>query len=132
MGTIGQLKTKAAKRNLRPDGSEKASGFLGRQPVKGGGFASEYSIPLYETGNPGEAGYEKGPNVPTLVPTLTNEERSAMVNDYIPSGRPLPRAIVEKSLLHAKQRMATGQSPFFDPQTERRDPRRARRSFDFR
>jgi hypothetical protein len=117
---------------LRPDGTPKSTGFLGTQLVKGGGHATEYSIPLFEKGDPGTPGYEKGPEIPTLVPTLTREERVMMLNDVIPSGTRIPKPILDKSILHARQRMATGQSPFFNPRTEPRIQRRVRRSFDFK
>lgn len=86
---------------------------------------------MYERGNPGEPGYEKGPDMPTLVPTLTETERNAMVNDIIPNRKGIPGPVFEKALLHARQRQAMGLSPFFDSNTESRN-RRQRRSFDFK
>ena len=125
-GTIGRLKDKAR---------TKSTGFLGPLRIKSGpegaGVATEFAIPMYESGSPGDPGYEKGPEMPTLVPTLTEEERRVMVNDVIPNRRGIPGPVYEKALLHAKQRQAMGLSPFFDANVERRN-RRQRRSFDFR
>lgn len=48
------------------------------------------------------------------MPTLSQEELNLMVNDIIPSRKPIPDSIVQKAVDHAKMRMRKGLSPFKD------------------
>lgn len=99
----------------RNDGKTyKGSGWLGEIPVKGGGVATEYTVGVQIDG--------KEIDIPTLVPTLTKDEVSQMVNDIIPNSKPVPDAIMEKAAAHAKKRLSEGKSVFandgeavFDP-----------------
>lgn len=92
--------------NLRPDGSPKGTGFLGRVALPGGDFATEFSIGVQIDG--------KETEIPTLVPTLTKAEVEKLTSDIIPNRKPIPDAIVNKAVAHARARIAAGESPFHD------------------
>jgi hypothetical protein len=105
---------------LRNDGTQKDKGFLGELQLPGGGVATEYSIGVEIDGQEVE--------IPTLVPTLTEQERSVMVNDIIPNKKQIPQQIANKAIIHANKRINAGQSPFFDSKkegkAEKQTPRR--------
>jgi hypothetical protein len=115
--TIAKLK--GGGYGLRPDGSKKGRGFLGELPVKGGGVATEYSTQS-------QAVKVKGKQVdfPTIVPTLTKDEVSMMINDIIPNRKPIPEPIMQKAIAHAKERIASGKSPFYRANAMVRDHRK--------
>jgi hypothetical protein len=91
----------------RADGTNKGTGYFGELKMKDGSnqFATEMSIGMDING--------KKMEIPTLVPTLTNEEKDWLLK----GGNPLDRSkiaeqIVKKSVEHAKGRVAKGLSPF--------------------
>ncbi len=94
--------------NLRPDGTKKGTGFFGELKLPDGGVASEYSIGVQLESLGG-----KETDIPTLVPTLTDEEKDLMVNDIIPNKKPVPDAIIQKAVDHANKRVAEGKDVFF-------------------
>jgi hypothetical protein len=49
---------------------------------------------------------------PTLVPTLSKDEIFLMQNEIIPNKKPIPEAIMQKAIEHAKMRLAKNLSPF--------------------
>jgi hypothetical protein len=84
---------------LRPDGTPKGTGFLGPLPASEGKTSTEISIGVNIGG--------KEVQIPTLIPTLTQDE----VNYLLGGGKPTD-AIVGKAVEYAKSRMAKGLSPF--------------------
>lgn len=100
-------------KDFRPDGSKKGKGFLGELPLRfpdgSTGVATEYSV---QSGAVKVDG--KQIDFPTLVPTLTDDERRMMVEDIIPNNKPPPEAIMRKAIDHANKRLAAGLSPFAD------------------
>lgn len=94
------------RQDVRPDGTKKGMGFLGPLPTKDGGIATEMSIGVEIDG--------KETLIPTLIPTLTKEEREWILGGGNPSqkGDPIADAIAGKAIEHAKDRMSKGQSPF--------------------
>lgn len=88
----------------RPDGTNKGRGWLGELKLPDGGVATEYSVGVNIGG--------KEMDIPTLVPTLTQEEVDTMVNDIIPNRKPVPKTIVDKAAMHAKQMLSEGRSVF--------------------
>lgn len=88
---------------LRHDGKTyKGSGWLGELKTANGGVATEYSIGVNIDG--------REVDIPSLVPTLTKDEVSQMVNDIIPNNKPVPGAIVKKAADFAKMRIGNGMS----------------------
>ena len=98
---------------LRADGTAKGSGWLGYLDLKGGGYATEYSVGVEFDG--------KETEIPTLVPTLTEEERRLMTEEIIPNNRPVPDSILRKAVEHAKLQISQGKSPFKEDGKWRRD-----------
>ncbi|MCJ7829101.1 MAG: hypothetical protein MUP81_05100, partial [Dehalococcoidia bacterium] len=94
--------------SLRPDGTKKGKGFLGEQKLPGGGVTSEYSVGVQLKSRGG-----KETDIPTLVPTLTPEERTLMINDIIPNKKPVPDSIIQKAVDHANKRVGEGKDVFF-------------------
>jgi hypothetical protein len=92
---------------LRNDGTKKGSGWLGELQLPNGGVATEYTMQS-------EAVKQNGKMIdfPTLVPTLTKEERDLMVNDIIPNRKELPESIIQKAIDHANMRLKNGKSVF--------------------
>ena len=92
----------------RADGTQKGQGFFGELPITfpdgRSGVATEFSIGVEFDG--------KETQIPTLVPTLTQEELDLMTNDIIPNSKPIPDAIANKAIEHAKKRITAGKSPF--------------------
>jgi len=93
---------------LRPDGTPKGAGWLGILYNANNEPVTEYSIGVEIDG--------KQMDIPTLVPTLTEEEiRSVRYASSFPPDDPRsqPSAeIVQKAVDHARKRIANGQSPF--------------------
>jgi hypothetical protein len=88
---------------LRNDGTKKGSGYWG--PLKGRGqyegqTMSEYTIGVDFDG--------KETEIPTLVPTLTQEELDQVLRGNVSD------TVVNKAVEHAKSRMAEGKSVFAD------------------
>ena len=90
--------------SLRADGTKKGPGYLGTMDLPGGGVATEYSVGVEING--------KETQIPTLVPTLTEDERNIMINDIIPNQKQVPDSIIQKAIIHAKDRIQQGRSPF--------------------
>jgi hypothetical protein len=91
----------------RPDGSLKAKGFLGELKLPDGSVATEYSTQSKAVQVDG-----KQIDFPTLVPTLNKDEVLLMQNDIIPNNKPIPEAIMQKAIQHAKMRLDKKLSPF--------------------
>ena len=91
----------------RPDGSSKGTGFLGEIKLPDGGVASEYSTQSAAVKVDG-----KQIDFPTLVPSLSKDEIFLMQNEIIPNKKPIPEAIMQKAIEHAKMRLAKNLSPF--------------------
>ena len=89
----------------RNDGTQKDIGFLGEQKLPNGDIATEFSIGVQFDG--------KETEIPTLVPSLTEEELELLRNDIIPNKKDVPENIINKAVDHAKGRMKEGKSPFF-------------------
>ena len=92
----------------RNDGTQKDSGFLGPITDSQGNSMTEFSIGVNIDG--------KETEIPTLVPTLSPEEIEFLRT--MQPGTPMPPAIVQKAVDHAKQRMQQGASPFYDSAKE--------------
>lgn len=93
--------------NLRPDGTKKGKGFLGELNLPGGGVATEYSVGVQLESRGG-----KETDIPSLVPTLTPEERALMINEIIPGQKKVPKDILQKAVDHANMRVKAGKSIF--------------------
>jgi len=95
---------------LRVDNTKKGKGFLGELPIVSPegktGVATEFSISVEIDG--------KEIQIPTLVPTLTQEEIDLMTNDIIPNNKPIPEKIRQKAITHAKKRMKQNKSVFLE------------------
>jgi hypothetical protein len=89
------------KYGFRVDGSPKGDGFLGPLKTPDGSVATEVSIGVNIDG--------KETLIPTLVPTLTQDEIQTVLK-----GGNIPQPILDKAVAHAKERMAAGKSPFAD------------------
>ena len=88
----------------RADNTLKGLGFFGELQLPDGGVATEFSIGVQFDG--------KETQIPTLVPTLTEEERNLLTSDIIPNRKSIPDSIVQKAVDHAKFRLDEGKSPF--------------------
>ena len=99
-----------SKYGLRQNGTPKGEGWLGALPVKypdgKTGVATEYSV--------GIGIDNRDVEIPTLIPSLTPEEKNLMLNDIIPNQKQVPEPILRKAVEHAKQRMKQGLSPYKD------------------
>jgi hypothetical protein len=91
----------------RPDGSSKSKGFLGEIKLPDGNIATEYST---QSGAIKVDG--KQIDFPTLVPSLSRDEIALMQNEIIPNKKPIPEAIMQKAIEHAKMRLSKNLSPF--------------------
>jgi len=87
----------------RADGTEKGEGYFGKLDRPDGKISTELSIGVELDG--------KEVEIPSLVPTLTEEEKQ-----YLLDGNEPTEAIIKKAVEHAKKRMAEGKSPFADKQ----------------
>ena len=91
--------------NKRPDGTNKGTGWLGKQKNMRGETVTEYSIGVEIDG--------KEVLIPTLVPDLTSSEVQAVL-DSSATGKELPATVIKKAVDNAIKRMAKGKSPFKD------------------
>ena len=95
MADLGRGTVYRDKKNLfRADGTLKGPGFFGTLDLFGGGVATEYSIGVNFGG--------RETQIPTLVPSLSDEELDLMTQDIIPNRRPIPQHILNKSIEHAQ------------------------------
>jgi hypothetical protein len=86
-------------------GPPKGLGFLGPLKNTSGDVMTEFSIDESING--------KNVSMPTLVPTLTRDEVSAVL--AMKDGDTLPANVRAKAIAFAKQRLAAGQDPFAGP-----------------
>lgn len=104
----GLIAAAMSDRGNRPDGTKKGSGWLGVLPISypGGktGEATEYSVGVNIGG--------KEVLIPSLVPTLTDEEKKLMLGKIIPEGQQVPADIMQKAVQFAVERIKQGLSPF--------------------
>jgi hypothetical protein len=92
----------------RPDGSQKGAGFFGVLKRPDGGISTEISVGLPING--------KEMDVPTLVPTLTEDEKNWLLTHDIKDK--IPESIMKKAKAHAEERIKAGKSPFASPEEE--------------
>ena len=104
-GSAGTSQTNVT--NIRPDGTTKGPGFLGRIQNNDGSYSTELTVGVNIDG--------KEVNIPTLVPTLSKEELQFLQAGGDPRQN---KAIMDKAIAHARQRMAQGQSPYVDTQAQ--------------
>jgi hypothetical protein len=86
----------------RPDGSPKGAGFLGVLKRPDGGVMTEYSVGVEING--------KEMDIPTLVPTLSNDEVQQILR--MKETDRIPDSIVEKARAHAEKRLSEGKPVF--------------------
>lgn len=92
----------------------KGKGWLGLKKNRNGDDVSEYSIGVDIDG--------KQIDIPTLVPTLTKDEISAVLrNSEQENPAVLPQPIVQKAIDHAKPLIMQGKSPFKEQQANAMD-----------
>lgn len=94
----------------RNDGTDKGSGWLGELQLPNGGVATEYTVGVNIGG--------KEVDIPTLVPTLTDQEVKLMVEDIIPNKKQVPDTIMKKATDFAKSNLKSGKS-LFKPEVKR-------------
>jgi hypothetical protein len=92
----------------RPDGTEKGAGYFGVLKRPDGGISTEISIGVDIGG--------KEMEIPTLVPTLTEDEKNWLLTHDVKDK--LPKSIEDKAVAHAKKRIAEGKSPFASREEE--------------
>jgi hypothetical protein len=90
----------------RVGGTNKGMGFLGLLKNSNGGVSSELSIGVEIDG--------KEIEMPTLVPTLNQQEVDWLMANPNFQSHELPKTIHEKAVQHAMMRMQQGLSPFVD------------------
>lgn len=88
----------------REDGSPKGNGFLGVLKRPNGDVSTELSIGVNIDG--------KEMDVPTLVPTLTSDEKRWLLTNDVSDPSMIPPSIIQKAADYARQRISGGQSPF--------------------
>lgn len=91
----------------RSDGTKKGNGFLGVIQRPDGKVSSEISIGVNIGG--------KEVEIPTLVPTLSEQEKSWLITNDVSDPHKIPMSIQQKAVDFAKQRIAAGKSPFAQP-----------------
>lgn len=97
----------------RPDGSMKGTGWLGKLGLKGGGFATEYS--MQSDAVRGADG--KRIDFPSLVPGLTDAQIKVMTDDVIPNKKPVPDDIAQIAVDHALKMQKEGKSVWANSNT---------------
>jgi hypothetical protein len=85
----------------RVDGTAKGAGFLGEIKLPNGQVATEVSVGVNING--------KDVEIPTLVPTLSAEQKTFIAGGGDPRTRP---DIIKAATEHASKRIASGMSPF--------------------
>lgn len=90
--------------NLRPDGTLKGVGFLGPRKRTDGRTSSEISIGVNIDG--------KEMDIPTMVPTLDDNEVNWLLSNDISDPKKIPQSIVDKATDFARMRLATGKPVF--------------------
>jgi len=94
---------------LRKDGTKKDIGYFGELKRPDGRISTELSMGVNFDG--------KETEIPTLVPTLTEEEKNYLLSvpeDKIFTANPsVFKVINQKAVEHARQRYKEGKSPFF-------------------
>jgi len=90
----------------RVNGSDKGMGFLGLLKNAHGTVSSELSIGVEIDG--------KEVEMPTLVPTLNQQEVDWLMANPNFQSHELPKSIHDKAVQHAMMRMQQGLSPFAD------------------
>lgn len=98
-----------ARSGSRPDGTPKGVGYFGEIKLPDGGVATEYSTQSDAVKVGG-----KRIDFPSLVPTLTADELKNMTEDVIPNKKPIPEAVMQKAIDHARLRLGEGKSVFRD------------------
>ena len=88
----------------RVDGTKKGTGFLGEIKMADGRVATEVSVGVNING--------KDVEIPTLVPTLSAEQKSFIAGGGDPRTRP---DIIRAATDYASKRIADGKSPFNEP-----------------
>ena len=96
-GEVMRLSDFMAEEKTKP--RKKGQGFLGTLQRPDGGISTELSIGVNFDGQERE--------IPTLVPTLTEQEKNFLINGNAPS-----EEIVTKAVNHARERISQGKSPF--------------------
>jgi len=98
---LDKVPTPAASPNYgnRSDGTPKGTGFLGELKRPDGTVSTEISVGVNIDG--------KEMEIPTLIPTLTDAEKNSLLNGDKPT-----KAIVDKAVAFAKQRIAQGKPVF--------------------
>lgn len=95
-----EIKAKTSDRLRRPDGTLKGKeGFLGVQKNKAGEDVTERSVEV------GIDGIDI--SIPLMVPSLTAEEIELVVED-----KPVTNEIIDKAIVHARERIRQGKSVF--------------------
>ena len=92
---------------LRRDGTPKGNGYFGALKNANGDTVTEFSVGVNIDG--------EEIDIPTLVPTLNEEEKQQVLDASAGLGE-LPDVIVRKAADHAKSRMAAGKSVWADEQ----------------
>ena len=96
--------------SIRADGTKKGTGYFGVLKTKGGYDATEMSIGVEMDG--------KETEIPTLVPTLSEEEKSYLldtpIDKHSTADKNMYNKIVQKAVDHARERIKSGKSPFAD------------------
>lgn len=103
-----------------PSQGMKDTGFYGPLDVPAGphgpaGWATEFGMPLNEEGGDLR-------EVPSIVPGLTHAQLENLRTNVIPNGLQIPPDVARIAEAHARARIASGKSPFFDSKTEKQLP----------
>lgn len=97
--------TQKEKENIfRIDGTTKGEGYLGTLKSADGKDVTEYSIVVEIDG--------KEIEIPSIVPTLNDNELNLMLNDIIPNNKEIPKEIIDKSIEFYKERERAGLPAF--------------------
>jgi len=99
-----QKHTRGKTYGTRHGGGPKGVGWLGILERPDGGQMTEYTIGMPINGQEME--------IPSIVPTLTQQEVNVLLN--MKDGDEMPRPIMQKARDHAIMRIGQGYSPFFD------------------
>ena len=89
---------------LRSDGTQKGSGYFGELKRPDGNISTELSIGVNIGG--------KETEIPTLVPTLSAEQKQRLLS--LKDNEKIPEDIIQTAVDHAKKRIKSGLSPFHD------------------